>query len=107
MHQHPVFQVNCLSPWHGNNINGSDLSPPPPVQVDDMLEYEVEHILDSCKYCNQYQYLVKWEGYDAGHNSWEPAAHHTYCPDLIQQFHTAHPLAPCHLSASLFSSLPW
>jgi len=107
MHQHPVFHVDRLSPWHGNDVNGSDPPPPPPVQVDDALEYEVERILDSRKYRNQYQYLVKWEGYDAGHNSWEPATHLTHCPDLTQAFHAAHPSAPRRLSASLFSSLPW
>lgn len=107
MHQHPVFHVDRLSPWHGNPINGLDPPPPPPVQVNDALEYEVERILDSRKYRNQYQYLVKWEGYDAGHNSWEPAAHLTNCPDLIHAFHEAHPSAPRRLSASLFASLPW
>ena len=107
MHQYPVFHIDHLSPWHSNDINGSDPPPPPLVQVDNVLEYEVKCILDSHKYHSQYQYLIKWEGYNAGHNSWEPATHLTHCPDLIQAFHAAHPSAPHHLSASLFTSLPW
>jgi hypothetical protein len=107
MHQHPVFHVDRLSPWSGNDINGLNPSPPPPIKIDDELEYEVEDILDSRKYRNQFQYLVKWKGYDAGHNSWEPATHLTHCADLLTAFHAAHPSAPRRLAASLFSSLPW
>jgi hypothetical protein len=62
MRQHPVFHVDRLSPWSSNNINGQNPPPPPPVQINNELKYEVEHILDSCKYQNQHQYLVQWRG---------------------------------------------
>ena len=68
MCQHPVFYIDRLSPWEGNEIHGQTPTPPDPIQVDNDLEYEVEQILDSRKYCNQLQYLVKWQGYDHGHN---------------------------------------
>ena len=48
MHQHPVFHVDRLSPWQGNEVQGHQPPPPEPVEVDDALEYEVEDILDSC-----------------------------------------------------------
>jgi hypothetical protein len=107
MHQHPVFHVDRLAPWHGNTVNGFNAPPPDPIKIDDALEYEVEQILDSRRYRNQHQYLVKWRGYDAGHNSWEPAIHLTHCPDLINTFHVAHPSAPRRIAASVFSTLPW
>jgi hypothetical protein len=107
MHQHPVFHVDRLSPWNGNDVNGFNVPPPPPVQVEDELEYEVESILDSRKYRNQHQYLVKWKGYDAGHNSWEPATHLTHSVDLVNAFHAAHPSAPRRLAASLFKTFHW
>jgi Chromo (CHRromatin Organisation MOdifier) domain len=78
MQQHPVFHVDRLSPWQGNEVNEHTPPPPQPIQVDDELKYEVKHILDSCKYCNQFQYLVKWKGYDLGHNSWELAMNLTH-----------------------------
>jgi hypothetical protein len=106
MHQHPVFHVDRLSPWQGSTVNEAP-SPPAPIHVDEELEYEVEEILDSCWYRNQYQYLVKWKGYDAGHNSWEPAANLTHCADLVDAFHAAHPSAPRRVSASLFATFPW
>ncbi len=59
MHQHPVFHVDRLSPWHGNMVNGFSPPPPPSDHIDDKNEYEVKTILDSRKYRNIYQYLVK------------------------------------------------
>jgi Chromo (CHRromatin Organisation MOdifier) domain len=107
MHQHLVFHIDCLSPWCGNEVNGHTPPPLEPIQVDNELEYKVENILNSCKYCNQHQYLVKWKGYNAGHNSWKLANHLTHCTELIQAFHSAHPTAPHRLSASTFATLPW
>ena len=106
MRQHPVFHVDRLSPWMGNDINGQDPPPPQPIQINNELKYKVENILDSRKYRDQHQYLVQWQGYDAGHNSWEPATNLTHCTDLINTFHLAHPSAPCRLPASLFITLP-
>ena len=107
MHQHPVFHVDHLSPWEGNEVHGQTPPPLEPVIVDDAVEYEVEQILDSRKYRNQFQYLVKWQGYDHGHNSWEPATNLTHCTELVNTFHTNHPAAPHHIAASIFSALPW
>jgi hypothetical protein len=50
MHQHPVFYIDRLPPWHGNETNGLNAPPPPSVQINDEIEYEVEAILDSHKY---------------------------------------------------------
>jgi hypothetical protein len=107
MRQHPVFHVDCLAPWQGNDIQGREPPPPEPIEIDEALEYEVEQILDSCKYRNQLQYLVKWQGYDRGHNSWEPATNLTHCAELLDTFHAEHPAAPCRVAASLFATFPW
>ena len=107
MRQHPVFHVDRLSPWEGNDVQGQHPPPPDPIQVDNDLEYEVEEILDSRKYRNQLQYLIKWQGYNQGHNSWEPSTNLTHCSELIKSFHDKHPAAPRRIAASIFAALPW
>jgi len=107
MHQHPVFHVDRLSRWQQNEVHGREPPPPDPIEIGDDLEYEVETIHDSRKYRNQHQYLVKWKGYDEGHNSWEPARNLTHCAELVHAFHQAHPAAPRRLAAAIFNTLPW
>jgi Chromo (CHRromatin Organisation MOdifier) domain len=38
------------------------------------------------------QYLLRWKGYSATHDSWEATAE-TNCPDLVQEFYAANPTA--------------
>lgn len=105
--RHDVIHVDRLTPWTGNEVNG-DLPPEPdPVEVEGELEYEVEEILDSRKYRNQFQYLVHWKGYSEGDNSWEPAKNLTHCQELIDAFHKRNPNAPRRISAAILQSLPW
>ncbi|PIL32326.1 hypothetical protein GSI_05572 [Ganoderma sinense ZZ0214-1] len=105
--RHAVVHVDRLSPWRGNPINGEEPPPPAPVEVDNVLENEVEAILDSRKYNNQFQYLVKWKGEHHGHDSWEPVHNITHCDELVADFHRQHPNAPRRLAASVFATLPW
>ncbi|KAL2259865.1 hypothetical protein VTK26DRAFT_6315 [Humicola hyalothermophila] len=44
--------------------------------------FNVENILDF-----QVRYLVQWEGYGSGENTWEPPEHFERCPDLLREFH--------------------
>jgi hypothetical protein len=63
---HPVFHVSMLEPAIPNEIPNRVQSPPPPVNVEGELEYEITEVLDSkidrrrsCKVL----YLVRWAGY--------------------------------------------
>ena len=32
------------------------------------------------------EYLIKWKGYDANYNTWEPAKHLKNAPDIIEEW---------------------
>ena len=70
-HLHPVFPIVKLTLVTPDPIPGhTSEPPPPPLLVKGNEEYEVEEILDSRMCYNRLEYLIKWKGYNAGHNSW-------------------------------------
>jgi len=50
--------------------------------------FVVESILDKrvCLDTGRVTYLVKWDGYDAANNTWEPASNLTDCDDAVKKF---------------------
>lgn len=91
---HPVFHVDKLFPYRGNAINGERPKEPGPIELEDEGaegEYKVETILNSRIHRGKLQYEVKWEGWDKGHVSWEPATNVTNARELIEDFHREHP----------------
>ena len=67
---------------------------PGPDLVDGEEEYEVEEILDSKWRRRKLWYLVKYMGWPHSENQWLARDHLTHAPDLIEEFHRTHPLAP-------------
>jgi hypothetical protein len=95
---HPVFHVSMLEPATPNEIPNRSETPPPPVEVEGDLEYEISEVLDSkvdlrrkCKLL----YLVRWLGYEGTDDefSWLPATE-LHALDLISDFHTSYPAKP-------------
>jgi len=97
---HPVFHVSLLQPVDSSLIPNRTIKPPPPLEVDDSSEYEVQRILDSridwCRKGPGLLYLVEWSGFDntVESTSWEPAENVRNAPDLIKAFHLSHPDKP-------------
>ena len=66
--------------------------PPPPATIeDDHLEYEVEAILNVKKVRHGVKYLVKWLGYPAEENTWEPCRNLTNVTLVLKDFFQQHP----------------
>ena len=95
----PVFHVSMLEPCIPNTIPDRIQPPPPPVEVEGDLEYEISEILDSkidkrrkCKVL----YYVRWLGYEGTDEeySWLPATELDHAPELVRQFHQAYPDKP-------------
>ena len=91
---HNVFHASLLSPYNKTPEHGPNYPEPPLELIDDQPEYKVEQVLGSCQVgCyRKLQYLLRWKGYSAAHDSWEAAAE-TNCPDLVQEFYVANPAA--------------
>ena len=82
-----------------NTIPNRVQSPPPPVEVQGELEYEIAEVVDSkidCRRSWKLLYLVCWLGYENTDEefSWLPATELEHAKDLITDFHSAYPDKP-------------
>jgi hypothetical protein len=83
---HPVFHVSLLEPYRED---GRVQPPPPPVEMEGALEYEVESILEhrfrGLKHPKAF-YKVAWKGYGIEHNSWEPESNVVNAPKAVADY---------------------
>ena len=92
-HIHPVFHISLLQPASDSSIPNCIEDPPPPLELDDSNEYEVQRVLDSKIDRRQkgsgLVYLVEWSGFDntTESTSWEPEENLWNAPDLVRAFH--------------------
>lgn len=96
---HPVFHISMLEPSTSNSIPNRILSPPPPVEIDGSLEFEVEDILDSKldrRKRIQLQYYVRWSGYQDQPDecTWVDASDLENANELVADFHEKYPNKP-------------
>ena len=93
---HPVFHVSQLEPLVPNTIPNCTQPPPPPVEIDGKIEYEITEILDS-KIDNRHRckllYYIKWSGYEGTDEeaSWLLATELDHTWELITDFHSQYP----------------
>jgi len=97
---HLVFHVAQLELATLNTIPERFQPPPPAVEVDSELEYEIAEILDSkidnrCRHC-KLLYLVRWAGYQGTdeETSWLLATELGNTSELVQDFHHRYPEKP-------------
>ena len=100
---HPVFPVVKLTPVPEEPFPGRQQpTPPPPIIVDNVEEYEVEEILNSRRHNGKVQYKIKWKGYDHTHDEWV-SVENVYAPEALRVFYKRHPNA----IRALRSDRPW
>ena len=103
----PVVNVSRLRPYHQPSPLQT-ITPPPPVEIEGELKYNVEQVLGSRLYCRKLQYLVKWEGYTTENNTLEPTSNITHAKDAVAEFHWLHSSAPqCIRSLSSLHFRPY
>ena len=77
-----------------NTFPGRIVAPPPPLDVDDLREFEVNLILDSKFHRRKIIYFVDWVGYGDSERLWEPAINLLNAQLAINEFHLKFPLKP-------------
>ena len=96
---HLVFHVSMLEPSTPNSIPNHIQPPPPPITVDEELEYKISDILDSkldkwwvCKLL----YLVYWSGYKGTdeETSWLLANELGHASEIFSEYHLQYPNRP-------------
>ena len=92
-----------LEPAFPNEIPNCVQSPPPLVNIEGELEYEISEIVDSkinkCQSC-KLLYLVYWLGYKNTNEelSWLPATELKHADELVSDFHSTYPQKPGPIS---------
>ena len=90
-----------------NTILNQIQPPPPPVEVDDNIEYEIAEILDSkldnCQKC-RLLYLVWWAGYEGTDQEidWLVTTELTHTSELVADFYSTNPSKPGPLNLKQF-----
>ena len=84
MRYHPVFHVNLLRPASNDPVPGQVQPPPPPIEVDNHDEWQVEDILD--RTADNSRFLVQWVGYEEP--TWEPYEYVQHLTTLLQRLDT-------------------
>jgi len=96
---HPVYHVSMLETAPDSSIPNRTVEPPPPVEVDGEIEYEIDAILDTkldrrrkCKLL----YKVRWSGYEGSEDetSWLTADELSHAKELVSDFHLHYPDKP-------------
>ncbi len=85
---HPTFPISLLEPYQGSEEEARKHQERIDIESE-AQEYEVEAILAHRGPWNARQYLIKWAGYPAEDNSWEPAAHINDGP-LFRAYEASH-----------------
>jgi hypothetical protein len=102
---HPVFSVDRLSLWKGNEVNGTQPPPPKAVHFKDQTEPEY---LDLKARGKGLSYLVQWKGYDKSHDQWISCTElMCHALDAVANFHLRKPGAPQMVKASVFDHMLW
>ena len=95
---HPVFHISQLKLSHPNPFPDCIQSPPPPVNIEGELEYEIAEILNSKLDHHRHpplMYLVQWLGYEGNDaTSWLPAVSLVHAQQAIDDFHAKYPAKP-------------
>lgn len=79
---HPTFPVAFLEPYRRRN----GVKPPEPIDIEGEEEWVVDKILDEREARGRSTFLVRWEGFSADHDTWEPEENLVNAQGKIQDY---------------------
>ena len=88
---HPVFHASLLTSYKETSEHGLNFLQPPPDLLDREEEYEVEVILGHRGRPGRHTFLIRWKGYSAAEDTWEPERNLGNAQPLIMDYKIARP----------------
>ena len=96
---HPVISCTFIKPYAStNDFHHRIKELPPPIIVDNQIEYEVESIKNHRMRYNQYEYLTHWKGYPDSEDTWQKESDLINAQELLNEYKTDNNLSERHLS---------
>jgi transposase InsO family protein len=93
MRIHDVFHADLLTRDPDDPLQGQENDAPPPIEMDQELEWEVEDILEVRRRGRGIQARAKWVGW-ADDPAWYPISNFTNSAEVLRDFYTRHPAKP-------------
>ena len=85
---HNTIHISLLEPYQDNQFPLQIQEPPPPIQIEEEDEHELDEIIDSRLHYNKLQYRAKWKGYGPEEDTvWNPAEKCNNAADAVRIFH--------------------
>ena len=88
---HPVFHASLLTSYKETPEHGPNFLRPPPDLIDSEEEYEIEVILGHRGRPGCRTFLIRWKGYSAAEDTWEPERNLSNTQPLITEYNIARP----------------
>ena len=88
---HPVFHALLLTTYKETAEHSPNFLRPPPDLVDGEEEYEVEAVLGHRGKPGRRTFLIRWKGYSAAEDTWEPERNLGNAQPLIKEYKIARP----------------
>ncbi|KAI5115147.1 hypothetical protein M0805_004614 [Coniferiporia weirii] len=83
---HPVFHASLLSAYTETDIHRPPFTQPPPDQIEDHQEFEIEAIVSHKGNGNRHRFLVKWTGYPSSENQWLPETELSHAAETLKTY---------------------
>ena len=83
---HPIFHIDRLKRYACSKEFLREVEPPPPVLVEDHLEYEDEDLIQHHGCGVRRKYLVLWKGYPFTEATWEYERDLKNAPDILKAY---------------------